>query len=236
MTSQSSATRSVRNSRSAAPVVMDAADARRNVPVSTMSCALRRFFALTWTLKNTVFGINCCQEATRPQLGHRLTLALDFLEGDFQHVDLDCLRHNYYAIGIAKDQISRIDQDPSQITGTSTATTWPRPFESRGAMPTLYTGNFSARMSRMSRTKPSVMQPAPPRARVAVDRSAPQGAIRGRAATGKDRHIPQLQIIDQGDLEFVRVLVCRDMGNFGIASRAGAPAQNEAVIQRTHPR
>ena len=45
-------------------------------------------------------------------------------------------------------------------------------------MPPWKTGKRSKRIARMSRTMPSVTQPAAPRARAAVDSSSPQGAMR----------------------------------------------------------
>ncbi len=45
-------------------------------------------------------------------------------------------------------------------------------------MPPWKTGNCSARIILMSRTRPSVTQPVAPRARLAVASSSPQGAIR----------------------------------------------------------
>ena len=67
---------------------------------------------------------------------------------------------------------------PAHSTGTSRCIMRARPLVSSGPMPPWNTGKRISRIWRTSRTRPSITQPAAPRAVAAVDSSSPQGAIR----------------------------------------------------------
>ena len=82
---------------------------------------------------------------------------------------------------------------PAHSTGTSIAQTSPRPLESSGPMPPWNTGKPCARIALTSRTSPSVTQPTPPRAMLAVVRSSPQGAIRPDAPQASTATSPGLR-------------------------------------------
>jgi hypothetical protein len=108
----------------------------------------------------------------------RLVLTLHLGKRGRDDLRLSCLWNDDHAIGVAEDEIAGLDARAGHFTGTSIATTLPRPFESSGPMPAANTGNFNARIARTSRVSPSMTAPAAPRACAAVESSSPHGAIR----------------------------------------------------------
>jgi hypothetical protein len=110
-----------------------------------------------------------------------------------------------------------------------------RPRVSSGPMPPEKTGKSSERMMRVSRTSPSVTQPAAPRARAAVVSSSPQRrhAVR-RSAAGEHRDVAGREVVEQPDLELVGVLVVED--GIGIRIEPGPrPAmEDQRFVERAH--
>jgi hypothetical protein len=90
-------------------------------------------------------------------------------------------------------------------------------------------------MKRMSRTRPSVTQPVAPRATEAVESSSPRRDAPAGAAA-EHRYLAGLQVVDQGDLQLVRVLAVLHFIDVVIEAGARVTQQHDFVVERADVR
>ena len=140
---------------------------------------------------------------------------------------LDGLRHDDDAVGVADDEVAGHDGnaaaadrhvDLGDLAAALRIERGDAAVEDREAI---------ARIARTSRTMPSVTQPAAPRARDAVDSSAPHGAMRREPQHRRPRS-RRLEVVDQRDLQLVGVLAGRRVEHLAIEAGAAKPASTRS--------